>query len=97
MGQVAMATDHNGRRTVRTGGAGRIISRRPSRPPEEDARRARANCSLPRMEQGVGDTTKIVVKGMMKKYDDCCALCAFGSTCQQVVLLGTLEISGNGE
>ena len=57
MGQVAMANSHGGFRIEQTSGVGCSIDGQLLGLPKKDLRRGRVGCSLPRMEQEVGDVS----------------------------------------
>ena len=57
MGQVEMATDHGGRPTVRTNGAGSLIDGRPPELRTEDGKRVREGNSAPGKEHRVSNTS----------------------------------------
>ena len=63
MGQVAMITDHGGRRAMWIGGVGCPIGDRPSGQPREDAKGAWKGCPLPKTPQVVGQTKDGGVNG----------------------------------
>ena len=71
VGQVAMATDHGGRRTAWTGGAGCLIGERPSGPLGEAAKGARTGCPLPRTPRVVGEAKEGGVNGCGIVLSDC--------------------------
>ena len=73
MGQVAMATGHDGWQTARTGGAGSPMGGRPSGPQAEDGRRVRKGNSVPREEKRVSDASGSASKGVTGvKCTFCC-------------------------
>ena len=71
VGLVAMATDHGGRRTKWTGGAGNPISGRLSGSPKEDGKRTCGANSAPRAEEVIGDASGSAPKGAARVVSDC--------------------------
>ena len=70
MGQVVMATDHGGRRTMPTGDVGSPISGRPSGTREEAATGACTVHPLHRAPPGVGEASEGRTNGIWRVEDE---------------------------
>lgn len=72
VGQLAMATDHGCRQTIRTDAAGSPISSRPSRLPTRDGKEACGGNSLAGEEERVGEASGRLSKGATSAVSNCC-------------------------